>query len=101
MPGDGNILPPPPIPFDPGESAPAEPIMPAPVVDTAPELAPNPIGVSAEPDPAEPIAPITPAILQEEDAPDLSASPSVNGVNPVMQDQVYNDPGAFQIPGAQ
>jgi hypothetical protein len=101
MPGDGNILPPPPIPFDPGESAPVEPIMPAPVVDTAPELAPNPIGVSAEPDPAEPIAPITPAILQEEDAPDLSASPSVNGVNPVMQDQVYNDPGAFQIPGAQ
>ena len=101
MPGDGNILPPPPIPFDPGETAPAEPIMPAPVADTAPELAPNPIGVPAEPDPAEPIAPITPAILQEEDVPDLSASPSVNGVNPVMQDQVYNDPGAFQIPGAQ
>lgn len=101
MPSDGNILPPPPIPFDPGETAPAEPIMPAPVADTAPELAPNPIGVPAEPDPAEPIAPITPAILQEEDVPDLSASPSVNGVNPVMQDQVYNDPGAFQIPGAQ
>lgn len=102
MPGDGNILPPPPIPFDPGfDAAPSEPIMPAPVTDTTPELAPNPTTDSfIEPIQTEPMAPITPAVLQEEDVPDLSASPSVNGVNPVMQDQVYNDPGAFQIPGA-
>ena len=102
MPGDGNILPPPPIPFDPGfDAAPSEPIMPAPVTDTAPELVPNPTTDSfIEPIQTEPMAPITPAVLQEEDLPDLSASPSVNGVNPVMQDQVYNDPGAFQIPGA-
>ena len=95
MPGDGNILPPPPIPFDLGEGAPSEPIMPAPVdFSPTPELAPNPAAPAAEPA----VAPITPAVLQEEEL-DAAESPSMNGVNPVMQDQVYNDPGAFQIPG--
>jgi hypothetical protein len=95
MPGDGNILPPPQIPFDLGEGAPSEPIMPAPVdFSPTPELAPNPAAPAAEPA----VAPITPAVLQEEEL-DAAESPSMNGVNPVMQDQVYNDPGAFQIPG--
>ena len=95
MPGDGNILPPPPIPFDLGDGAPSEPIMPAPVdFSPTPELAPNPAAPAADPA----VAPITPAVLQEEEL-DAAESPSMNGVNPVMQDQVYNDPGAFQIPG--
>ncbi len=65
MPGDGEILPPPPAPFEP--------------------TLPNPI---------------QPAILQEETpAAPAATSPSVNGVDPVMQDQVYSDPGAFKIPG--
>jgi hypothetical protein len=42
------------------------------------------------------VAPIEPAVLQEEDE---AVSPSVNGINPVMQDQVYSDPSAFHIPG--
>lgn len=45
-----------------------------------------------------PVEPIMPAVLQEEDN-TIAASPSVNGVNPVMQDQVYADPSAFHIPG--
>jgi len=101
MPGDGNILPPPPLPFEPEAMPPStEPIMPAPVEPAVPamEPVPNPMG-AVDAMPAEPVTPITPAILQEEEL-DAAESASVNGINPVMQDQVYNDPGAFKIPGA-
>ena len=118
MPGDGSILPPPPAPFTmddmPPTAAPAaveplpsvqsvaqpEPIMPAPVVPAAtPSPAPAP---SADLLPGEipstPIQPATPPDYSSVIGPTAS-SPSVNGVNPVMQDQIYNDPSAFKIPG--
>ncbi len=120
MPGDGSILPPPPAPFTmddmPPTAAPAaveplpsmqsaaqpEPIMPAPVVPTpAPAPAPAP-APSADLLPGEipstPIQPATPPDYSSVIGPTAS-SPSVNGVNPVMQDQIYNDPSAFKIPG--
>ena len=109
MPGDGDVLPPPPAPFtmddmppaaapaavEPLPSAqaamPSEPIMPAPVVNAEP--------ASAEPViPSTPIQPATPPDESTVISP-VATSPSVNGVNPVMQDQIYNDPSAFKIPG--
>jgi len=127
MPDDGSILPPPPIPFTldggvpmPPVSAPAEAVAPAPAPTTPqpmPQATPAPAptaqayvqGIQDEVQAAAaqlpPAEPIMPAVLQEEDntltatvAP-AATSPSVNGVNPVMQDQVYADPSAFHIPG--
>lgn len=118
MPGDGNVLPPPPAPFtmeDIPAAAPAaveplpsaqsvatpEPIMPAPVAVPIPTPAPAP---TPNPDllpgevPSTPIQPAAPPDYSSVIGPTAS-SPSVNGVNPVMQDQVYNDPSAFKIPG--
>ncbi len=86
MPNDGSVLPPPPVPFDMGDTLAQAPAEPAPVAAAA-----------APAEQSAPIEPIMPAVLQEENT--VAASPSVNGVNPVMQDQVYNDPSAFHIPG--
>lgn len=118
MPGDGSILPPPPAPFTmddmPPTAAPAaveplpsvqsvaqpEPIMPAPVVPAAtpaPAAAPSADLLPGE-IPSTPIQPATPPDYSSVIGPTAS-SPSVNGVNPVMQDQIYNDPSAFKIPG--
>jgi len=113
MPADGAILPPPPVPFTPDgmplppASIPTAELAPEPVPSAQPEPTPafEPDATSAtdfvadplEPAP-QPVEPIMPAVLQEADA-QAAVSPSVNGVNPVMQDQVYNDPGAFRIPG--
>ena len=119
MPGDGDILPPPPAPFTmedmPPAAAPAaveplpsaqsvsqpEPIMPAPITMSEPVPAPAPAPQN-EPLPGEipstPIQPATPPDYSSVVGPTAS-SPSVNGVNPVMQDQIYNDPSAFKIPG--
>ena len=126
MPGEDGTLPPPPAPFNP-DAAPAaapapestpepspveplpsaesvsatEPIMPAPVVAPEPTPAPAP-APAAEPLPGDipstPIEPATPPDYSSVIGPTAS-SPSVNGVNPVMQDQIYNDPSAFKIPG--
>ena len=67
-----------------------------PQVPTAQEFAQNiqnEVQAAAE---GAPIEPIMPAVLQEEEL----ATPAPNlGANPVMQDQVYNDPSAFRIPG--
>ena len=122
MPDDGSILPPPPVPFAlddsnmmPPTAAPAPAPVAAPVEAIAPQPAPAPVaqpsaqefvqGVQADMQAAAaqapvqaPIEPIMPAVFQEEDN-TLAVSPSVNGVNPVMQDQVYADPAAFHIPG--
>lgn len=121
MPGDGDILPPPPTPFTmedmPPAAAPAaveplpsaqsvsqpEPIMPAPITMSEPVPAPAPAPQPQnEPLPGEipstPIQPATPPDYSSVVGPTAS-SPSVNGVNPVMQDQIYNDPSAFKIPG--
>ncbi|MBR6961830.1 hypothetical protein IKH79_03645 [Candidatus Saccharibacteria bacterium] len=122
MPGEGDILPPPPAPFtmdDVPAAAPAaveplpsavsatasEPIMPAPVVTPAAPVAPAPAPApTPNPDllpgevPSTPIQPATPPDYSSVVGPTAS-SPSVNGVNPVMQDQIYNDPSAFKIPG--
>ena len=109
MPGDDGMLPPPPAPFtmddipaaapaavEPLPSAqattPSEPIMPAPVMPAEPTPAAEPVIPSA---PIEPATPPDNGTLANPTA----TSPSVNGVNPVMQDQIYNDPGAFKIPG--
>ena len=109
MPGDDGMLPPPPAPFtmdDIPAAAPAaveplpstqaaassEPIMPAPVVASEPIPAAEPVIPSA---PIEPATPPDSGTL----ASPAATSPSVNGVNPVMQDQIYNDPSAFKIPG--
>ena len=118
MPGDGSILPPPPAPFTmddmPPTAAPAaveplpsvqsvaqpEPIMPAPVVPAAtpaPAAAPSADLLPGE-IPSTPIQPATPPDYSSVIGP-AASSPSVNGVNPVMQDQIYNDPSAFKIPG--
>lgn len=125
MPDDGSILPPPPIPFAldeampmPPTAAPAPAPVAAPVEAVAPQPAPAPSAPVAQPSAQEfvqgvqadmqaaaaqapveaPIEPIMPAVFQEEDN-TLAVSPAVNGVNPVMQDQVYADPAAFHIPG--
>jgi hypothetical protein len=69
-------------------------------------MAPQPVAPEAMPVPADmaPVAPIMPAV--PEDPVELSSnggaavSSAVNGVNPVMQDQIYPaDPSAFRIPG--
>ena len=107
MPSDGNILPPPPIPFSLDDAAPMPPATPAPqpVAEPAPSAGPsaqefaqsiqNDMQAAAAQAPVE--EPIMPAVMQEQAAP--AVSPSTNGVNPVMQDQVYADPSAFHIPG--
>ncbi len=114
MPSDGTVLPPPPIPFSP-EGMPMPPVdnMSTQPEPTVPQQQPMPAATPAQPavsaqdfaqgiqnevQAAIPTEPIMPAVLQEDDN-EAAASPSVNGVNPVMQDQVYVDPGAFQIPG--
>jgi hypothetical protein len=103
MPGDGNILPPPPIPFDldgaplpPTEqpAAPAENPAAAPQVPLAPS---DPQDFVQDDDPQQiPAEPIMPAVLQEPDETTMVPNP---GTNQVMQDQVYGDPDAFKIPG--
>lgn len=120
LPTDGEVLPPPPVPFDldgnplpptatptatPMATMPVNPIQsaPTPSVDmpvAAPSAQEFVSNVQDEVQAAAqiPTEPIMPAVLQEETL-DAATSPSVNGVNPVMQDQVYNDPSAFQIPG--
>ena len=121
MPNDGSVLPPPPIPFDldgaplpmsdnsqamPSQSQ-DQSSQPAPSMDmpaSAPsaqdfaqgiqdniQAAVEPVMPAVVPPQSEPVAPVAEA------AP--ATSPSMNGVDPVMQDQVYNDPSAFQIPG--
>ena len=120
MPDPNGILPPPPAPFQ------AEATMPVanptelptaasfaqsvqasnPAVQAAPQMmAPQPVAPEAMPVPADmaPVAPIMPAV--PEDPVELSnggaaVSSAMNGVNPVMQDQIYPaDPSAFRIPG--
>ena len=119
MPDGDAILPPPPAPISidsmmpPGtipdtpamqeamqNLAPVEqqPVMPSPVAQPSVGQVPAAYD-SAQPqmDTMAPVAPIQPAILQEEDAPTLA--PNISGTNQVMQDQVYADPSAFRIPG--
>lgn len=123
MPDPNGILPPAPAPFAPDATAPvANPAeLPTaqafveqlqannPAVQSVP-AAPAPMpqmpapAPAAMPMPAEaPVAPIMPAVPDEE--PTLSngmmaSSPALQGVNPVMQDQIYpTDPSAFHIPG--
>jgi hypothetical protein len=125
MPDDGSILPPPPIPFNLEGGVPMPPVTnaapaPAPTPTSVPaEIAvpaANPVAEAPAVTPSAqdyaqniqsdmqaaaaqaPAEPIMPAVLQEEDSAP-AVSPSVNGVNPVMQDQVYADPAAFRIPG--
>ncbi|MCQ2571046.1 MAG: hypothetical protein MJ154_02255 [Candidatus Saccharibacteria bacterium] len=107
MPSDGELLPPPPTPFSLDESpmppaaataaAPApEPELPAPSAsEFAQGIQDDVRAAAAQAAPVTPIQPIMPAAPAETPA----VSPSTNGVNPVMQDQVYSDPSAFHIPG--
>jgi len=106
MPSDGTVLPPPPTPFNLDDTAaPMPPMTAAPEPVAAPAPMPsaqeyaqgiqNDVQAAAAQAPAA--EPIMPAVMQEQAAP--AVSPSTNGVNPVMQDQVYADPGAFHIPG--
>lgn len=108
MPDPNGILPPPPAPFTPDAGAPMMPTAELPTaqafVDSIqadnPMVQTMPAAESAPMMEAAPaIAPIMPAVPEE--APTLSSqSQSVQGVNPVMQDQIYPaDPSAFQIPG--
>jgi len=117
MPDPNGILPPPPVPFTPEANqaaAPAElPTAQAfveqiqannPAVQSVPATPAEATPTVPAPVVSEPaVAPIMPAV--PEDAPTLSnggmaASPAVQGVNPVMQDQIYPaDPSAFHIPG--
>ena len=117
MPDPNGILPPPPVPFTPEANqaaAPAElPTAQAfveqiqannPAVQSVPAAPAAPVPTMPAPVVSEPaVTPIMPAV--PEDAPTLSnggmaASPAVQGVNPVMQDQIYPaDPSAFHIPG--
>ena len=117
MPDPNGILPPPPVPFTPEANqaaAPAElPTAQAfveqiqannPAVQSVPATPAEATPTMPAPVVSEPaVAPIMPAV--PEDAPTLSnggmaASPAVQGVNPVMQDQIYPaDPSAFHIPG--
>ena len=121
MPDPNGILPPPPAPFAPEASLPvaspaelptaqayAEQIQATnPMVQTVPTMPATAPAMPAPVLPVEaPVTPIAPAVPEEE--PTLSnglmtgqsASPAVQGVNPVMQDQIYpSDPSAFRIPG--
>ena len=117
MPDPNGLLPPPPAPFQPEAAMPASPAeLPTaqafaqsvqasnPAVQAAPQMMAQPVAPEAMPVPADmaPVAPIMPAV--PEDPVELSnggaaVSSAVNGVNPVMQDQIYPDPSAFQIPG--
>ena len=122
MPDPNGILPPPPVPFSPEATLPvanpaelptaqayAEQIQATnPMVQTMPTMPSAAPTMPAPVMPMEaPVAPIAPAVPEEE--PTLSnglmvggqaTSPSVQGVNPVMQDQIYpSDPSAFHIPG--
>ena len=118
MPDPNGILPPPPIPFQPEAAAqvpnPADlPTAQAfaqsvqannPAVQATPPMMAQPVAAQDMPVPADmaPVTPIMPAV--PEDPIELSnggaaVSSAVNGVNPVMQDQIYPDPGAFKIPG--
>ena len=123
MPDPNGILPPAPAPFAPEASLPvaspadlptaqayAEQIQATnPMVQSQPAA---PVAVPTMPEPVLPVeasvAPIAPAV--PEDQPTLSAgnsqyygqsaSAAVQGVNPVMQDQIYpSDPSAYHIPG--
>jgi hypothetical protein len=110
MPGDGAVLPPPPAPigFD-DVLPPAEPVD-NPAADLTAEgpsaqdfvqgiqdhLQSENAGAAEPIMPMPEVTPIEPAILQEPDTETLNPVP---GNNPVMQDQVYGDPGAFKIPG--
>ena len=109
MPGDGSILPPPPAPIG-FDDIPAETPMDNPAADLTAEgpsaqdfvqgiqdhIQSENAGVAEPIMPMPAVAPIEPAVLQEPDAETLDPVP---GTNQVMQDQVYGDPGAFQIPG--
>lgn len=117
MPSDGDLLPPPPTPFNlddspmppaaastpaaPAEVAPApapeesEPELPAPSAQQFVQNIQDDVkAAAAQAAPVTPIQPVMPAAPAEP-----AVSPSTNGVNPVMQDQVYADPSAFHIPG--
>ena len=106
MPTDGDLLPPPPAPFVPdapegGLPMPSFEVAPAPVAEPTPAPEPAPAAPVSEPIMPAPVVQPEPAAPELAPAPSAepAASPSMNGVNPVMQDQVYNDPGAFHIPG--
>jgi hypothetical protein len=75
-----------------------QPVMPSPVAQPSVGQVPAAYdSAQLQMDTMAPVAPIQPAILQEEDAPTLA--PNISGTNQVMQDQVYADPSAFRIPG--
>ena len=118
MPDPNGILPPPPVPFQPEAAAqvPSPTDLPTaqafaqsvqannPAVQATPPMMAQPVAAQDMPVPADmaPVTPIMPAV--PEDPIELSnggaaVSSAVNGVNPVMQDQVYPDPSAFKIPG--
>ena len=117
MPDPNGILPPPPVPFTPEAGQVANPAeLPTaqafaeqiqannPAVQSVPAAPAAPAPTMPAPVVSEPaVTPIMPAVPEE--APTLSnggmaASPAVQGVNPVMQDQIYPaDPSAFHIPG--
>lgn len=118
MPDPNGILPPPPVPFQPEAMPVASPTeLPTaqafaqsvqasnPAVQAAPPMMAQPVAAQDMPVPADmaPVAPIMPAVPEDpEDIRTLGGpamSPAVNGVNPVMQDKIYPDPSAFQIPG--
>lgn len=121
MPDPNGILPPPPAPFQPDASMPvadptelptaqafaqqvqsANPAVAAPSPMMAQPVAPQDMPVPAS---MAPVAPIMPAVPEDPITLSVgtaggSTSAAVNGVNPVMQDQIYPaDPSAFQIPG--
>lgn len=117
MPDPNGILPPPPVPFTPEAGQVANPAeLPTaqafaeqvqannPAVQSVPAAPAAPVPAMPAPVVSEPaVTPIMPAVPEE--TPTLSnggmaASPAVQGVNPVMQDQIYPaDPSAFHIPG--
>ena len=121
MPDPNGILPPPPAPFQPEAAMPVadptelptaqafaqqvqatNPAVAAPAPMMAQPVAPQDMPVPAS---MAPVAPIMPAVPEDPvtlsvGTPGGATSAAVNGVNPVMQDQIYPvDPSAFQIPG--
>jgi hypothetical protein len=122
MPDPNGILPPPPAPFQPEAAMPvADPTeLPTaqsfaqqmqatnPAVATPAPMMAQPVAPQDMPVPASmaPVAPIMPAVPEDPITLSVGTNPggattaAVNGVNPVMQDQIYPaDPSAFQIPG--
>lgn len=115
MPDANTVLPPPPVPFEAGETAPATaydtPVSSVPPTNSSSYVI-EPQGVQAypaaeAPAPAAPVMPpvdaslATPAITPAGDAAAAAADANSTylGTNPAMPDQLYPDPNAYHIPG--